>query len=132
VSKVVGLAGFGAEIGHLPEQPLVDFDAATLVLRIELPGLAAEILQDGAGLEDRDRLAVRAPVIDDRRHAVVGRDRQELRLELIAPGNIDRNDGVRKRALLEHDRDLPTVRSRPEIKIDRLVAARVSRRFDHP
>jgi len=77
-------------------------------------------------------LPPRAPVIDDRRHPVVGRDRQELRLELIALGNIDRNDGVRKRALLEHDRDLPAVRGRPEIKIDRLVPTRASRRLDPP
>jgi len=61
VSKVVRLAGFGAEIGHLPEQPLVDFDATALVARIELSGLAAEILQDGAGLEDRYRLAAPGP-----------------------------------------------------------------------
>src|SRR5262249_56848355 len=60
VSQVVRLAGFGAEIGHLPEQPLVNFDATPLVLRLELPGLAAEILPAGAALEDRDRFAVRA------------------------------------------------------------------------
>src|SRR5260370_31892822 len=55
--EVIVLACLGAEIGHLPEQPLGDFDATALVLGIEFSGLAAEILQDGAGLEDRDRLA---------------------------------------------------------------------------
>ena len=130
VSKVVRLAGFGAEIGHLPEQPLVDFDATALVLRIELSGLAAEILQNCAGLEDRDRLAVRAIIIDDRQHAIVGRDCQEVRLELIALGNIDRDHRVRKCALLEHDRDLPAVRSGPVIEIDGFFAACGQRRFD--
>jgi hypothetical protein len=37
----------------LPEQPFVDGDTCALVARIELAGLAAEILQNGAGFEDR-------------------------------------------------------------------------------
>ena len=57
--------------------------------------------------------------IDDRRHAVVGRDRQKLRLELIALGDVDRDHGVGQPALLEHDRDLPAVRRRPVIEVDR-------------
>ncbi|KAI1691990.1 hypothetical protein DdX_21503 [Ditylenchus destructor] len=83
------LAGHRAEAAHLPEQPLLDVDAPALVGRIEFSVLAAEILQDRAGFEDRDRLAVRPLGIDDRRHAVVRRDRQELRLELVALADVD-------------------------------------------
>src|SRR5262249_48637979 len=61
---------------------------------------------------------------DDRRHAIVGRDRQELRLELITLGYVHRDHCVWERALLEHDRDLPAVGRRPEIEIDRGSAAR--------
>src|SRR5262249_11375171 len=60
VSEVVRLPCLGAEIGHLPEQPLVDLDAAALVTWIEFSSLAAEVLQDRAGLKDRDRPAVGA------------------------------------------------------------------------
>jgi hypothetical protein len=63
-------------------------------------------------------------MIDDRGHAVVGRDRQEVRLELFTLGNIHRDHGVWEAALLEHDRNLPAVGRWPEIKIDRRIAAR--------
>src|SRR5215471_6434925 len=130
ISEVVRLPRLGAEIGHLPEQPLVDFDAAALVPRIEFSGLAAEILQNRAGLEDRDRPAVGAVVIDDRRHAVVGRDGQKLRLELVALGDVDRDHGVREGALLEHDRDLPTIGRRPVIEVDGSLLARMHCRLE--
>src|SRR5262249_46610655 len=44
VAEVVGLSRLGTEIGHLPEQPLLDLDPAALVRWIEPAGLAAEIL----------------------------------------------------------------------------------------
>jgi hypothetical protein len=50
------LAGHRAEPAHLPEQPLIDLDPGALVRRIEAAELAAEILQDRARFEDRDRL----------------------------------------------------------------------------
>src|SRR3954464_3430080 len=122
-AEMVCLPGLGTEIGHLPEQPLIDFDAPALVMGIEPPGLAAEILENGTRLEDRDRLAVRPTVVDDRRHAIVGRDRQELRLELLTLGYVHRDHCVREAALLEHDRDLPAVGRRPEIEADGCMAA---------
>ena len=82
---MVRLPGLGTEIGDLPEQPLVDLDPAAFVLGVEFAGLAAEILQNGAGLEDRDRSAAGTIRIDDRRDAIVGRDREKFPLELIAP-----------------------------------------------
>ena len=130
MSEVVCLPCLGTEVGHLPEQPLLDLDAAALVPRIEFSGLAAEILQDRAGLEDRDRPAVGTVVIDDGRHTVVGRDRQKLRLELVALGDVDRDHGVREGALLEHDRDLPAIGRRPVVEVDGFVFARAACRFD--
>src|SRR5665647_3642629 len=59
------MAGLGPMAGHLPEQPLVDLDPAALVLGVELAGLTAQVLQDGAGFEDRDRFAARSVRIDD-------------------------------------------------------------------
>ena len=57
LAEMMGLASHRPETADLPEQPLVDLGAAALVGGIELAELAAEILQDRARLEDRDRLA---------------------------------------------------------------------------
>src|SRR5262249_13906545 len=113
---------------HLPEQPLIDLDAPALVTWIELPGLAPEILQDRPRLEDRDRPATRSCGIDDRRHPVIGRDREKLRRKLLAFGDIDRDDAIGQPALLQHDRDLPAVRGWPVVERDRLagIGARCS------
>ena len=121
VAEVVRLPGHRPEPAHLPEQPLLDLHAGPLVGRIELAGLAAEILQDGARLEHRDRLAARAVGIDDRRHAVVRRDRQELRLELVAPADVDGLDLVGEPALLQHDGDLVPVGRGPVVQLDGLL-----------
>src|SRR5450756_2117355 len=64
ILEVVHLPRHRAEPAHLPEQPLLHLDACALVARIELAGLAAEILQDCAGLEDRDRPPSRPGGID--------------------------------------------------------------------
>src|SRR5262249_22401945 len=47
-----------------------------------------------------------------------------FRLELITAGDVDRDDVVRKPALLQHDGDLPAIGRRPVIEIDRLIARR--------
>jgi len=57
-------------------------------------------------------------LIDNGGNAVVRRDRQELRLELLAFADIDRNDVVLEPCFLEENRHLVTVRRRPVIKID--------------
>ena len=71
VLEMMHLPAHRPDAADLPEQPLVNLDAAALVGGIELAGLATKILQDGAGLEDRDRPPTRSIRIDDRRHAVV-------------------------------------------------------------
>src|SRR5450432_429292 len=69
-AEMMRLARHRAKAAHLPKQPFVHFHPAPFVLGIELAGLASEILRDGAGLENRDRLSSRAVRIDDRGHAV--------------------------------------------------------------
>ena len=93
--------------------------AAAFVGAVEPAALAREVLQDGAGLEDRDRPPAGPIRIDDRRHPIVRRDRQKVRLELIAFGNVDGNDVIREPALLQHDGDLPAVGRGPIVEIDR-------------
>src|SRR3546814_18565170 len=56
----------------------------------------------------------------DLRHAVVGREFQEVGLELLALGDIDRLDRVGDAGFLEKQRDLVAVRGRPVIEIDHL------------
>src|SRR5438270_11585700 len=77
--------------------------------------------QDRARLEDRQWPLIEI-MIDDRRHPVVGADLEELRLELVALADIDRDRAVFEAAFLEHDRDLPAIRRRPVIKIDHRAA----------
>ena len=66
-AEMVGLSGHWPEPTDLPEQPLVDLDPAAFVLGIKLAGLAPEILQNGAGFENRDRLASRTAARTARR-----------------------------------------------------------------
>jgi hypothetical protein len=54
------LSGHGAQATDLPKRPFLDLDACALVRRIELPELATEILEDGAGIKHRDRFAAGA------------------------------------------------------------------------
>src|SRR5690606_31508841 len=81
--------------------------------------LAAEILQDGAGLEYGDGAAVRSLRIDDRRHPVVRGYRQERWLELLPLAYVDVPDLVGNVEFLEHDGDLPAVGGRPVVKLYR-------------
>ena len=99
-------------------------DLAAHVLRHEAAGLLGEVDEDGAGLEHRDgRAAVRRCIVDDRRHAVVGADRQELGLELVALGDVDGEDPVGDARLLDEDRDLVAVGRRPVVQIDHEFAS---------
>jgi hypothetical protein len=57
-------------------------------------------------------------VIDHGGNPVVRRDRQELRLELVALADIDREDLVLQSGLFEEHRDLVAVRRRPVVQVD--------------
>src|SRR5690606_15450716 len=90
LTEVVRLAGHRAKPPHLPEDPLVDLGALALALAIEPAALAGEVLQDRAGFEDRDGLAVRPFRVDDGGHAAVGTDGLKLRRELFARPDVHR------------------------------------------
>src|SRR5205814_5879901 len=77
-----------------------------------------QVKEHRARLGERERLSVRALVVDHRRDLVVRRDGEELGLELIAGADIDRMHTVLKARLLEHDVDLVPVGRRPGIKVD--------------
>ena len=57
-------------------------------------------------------------MIDKHRHAVVGIEFQELRLELVAAPDIARDEVVIEAQLLEQDRDLLAVGCRPKMQIE--------------
>jgi hypothetical protein len=111
------LPGHRPEAADLPEEPLQRVVAAVHVVRQEPAGFLGEVLQDRAGLEDRQR-AARRILVDDRRDLVVGAQAQERRIELLAAQYVDVLEPVREPALLEHDCDLEPVRRRVEMQHD--------------
>src|SRR5260370_14038248 len=111
------LAGHGSELAVLQEQPFEALFAVAPCLRHEAPGLFREVDKDRTRFEHRHR-TVRLVVVDNRRHAVVGANRQKFRLELVAAADIDRDHTIFEAAFLEHDCDLPAVWGRPIIEVD--------------
>jgi hypothetical protein len=82
-------------------------------------GINFQIEQHRAGFENRDRLAPTLRlVIHHCRYAIVGRDRQELRLELISLADVDRENFILQPGLFEKHRDLVAIRRGPVIKVD--------------
>ncbi len=61
---------------------------------------------------------IRSVRIEQGGNAVVGADRQEVRIELIAGPDVDGVHRVGQAALLQHDVDLVTVRCRPGVELD--------------
>ncbi len=130
MAEMVVLPGHRPEPAHLPEQPLHALGAAAQVGRQEFAGLLGEIEQDGAGLEHRERrAAARRIVIDDGGDAVIGRDFQELAIELFAFSDVDRNDFILKPRLFEEDRDLMAVGGGPVIDVDHRADSLNARRL---
>jgi hypothetical protein len=84
------LAELRALVRQLPHHPLSDLVLAARLGRPELAGLLGEVHEDRTRLEDRDRWATaRGVVIDDRGHPVVGTDREERGVELIAASDVE-------------------------------------------
>ncbi len=107
------------EAAHLPEQPLDRLGPAAQIGGEEFSFLFSQIQQDSAGFEDRDRrAAVGRRLIDDRGDAVVRRDLEEFRLELLAGADADREQLVRNSRFLQEHRDFVAVRRRPVVEID--------------
>ena len=93
--------------------------AAAQVGGQEAAGLFGQVEQDRAGFEQRQRrAAVGRGLVDDGGDAVVGRDGEELGLELVAPADVDRVDVVGQAGFFEEQRDLVAVGRGPVIEID--------------
>jgi hypothetical protein len=130
---VTDLARHRAEAADLPEQPLGDLEPAAQVGRDEAADLVGEIEQHCTGFEQGDRFAaVGRCVIDQRGNLVVGRDRQELRLELLALAEVDRDDAVGEAAFLEEQLQLEAVRRGAEIEVDHACTSRTKSRSAAP
>jgi len=99
---VMILARHRTESSHLPKKPLHHLYPVAEPSWQVLAGLLAQVQQDGARLEHRNWLASTLWImVDDRRHAVVGRNRQKFWLKLFALADIDRHDPVGDRSLLK-------------------------------
>ena len=118
-----------AEVPHLPEHPLDAVQARAPLMGDEPAGLVGEVDQDRARFEHRQRRsAIGRRLIDDAGDAVVGRDLQECRSELLALADVHRMDRIRQSRFLEEDGDLVAVGRRPVIEIDhKLVAFKLMR-----
>src|SRR5260370_41441188 len=80
---------------HLPKQPLDDLIAAAQIAWQKLAGFFSEIEQNCPGLEHGYWLAAnRRVIIDDCGHAVVGRECEKLRLELVTDAYVHRDHGI--------------------------------------
>src|SRR6266436_5218403 len=119
ITEVMVLPRHRTEPAHLPERPLNRVVTAVDVGRKEFAGLLRQIQQHRAGFEDRNRLAAALRLmIEHRGNAVVGRDRQKLRLELVALADVDRENLVFQPSLFQKHRDLVAVRRGPVMKVD--------------
>src|SRR5438874_578183 len=116
--EVMRLAEHRADVAHLRHHPLHHLPALADVLRQEFAGLRREIKKHRARLGERERLSVGPPLVDHRRDLVVGRNREEVGLELIARADIDGMHPVLEARFLEHDVDLVPVRRGPRIEVD--------------
>ncbi|MNV70467.1 hypothetical protein D3C71_1634360 [compost metagenome] len=114
------LARHRAQAADLPEQPLIDLDPRPHVGRIEAPRFPAQILQDGTGLEDRQRSLVGSIGIDNGGHPAIGTDHLKRRRELLARADVHRLDHIGQPHLLQRDGDFPAVRRGPVPELDRL------------
>src|SRR5204863_4194350 len=101
VAEVIVLSGHGAEIAHLPEQPLDALGAPAQLARQEPAGFLRKIEQYRAGLEQRNRLAaIGRFMIDNRGDAIIRRNDEEMRFELLSLADVHGNDVVGKASLL--------------------------------
>ncbi|CAI8716477.1 hypothetical protein EMIT0158MI4_110027 [Burkholderia ambifaria] len=112
------LAEHRADAAHLEHHPLDRLVAACGVLRDQLACLVGEIDQDRARFEQRQRPAVGAVRIDDRRDLVVRVQRQEFGRHLVVRVEAHEVRLVRQAGLLEHDRHLDAVGRRQRVQLE--------------
>ena len=116
--KVMHLAEHRSDAAHLKHQPLNRLEAFRLLLWQKAAGFVRQVQQDGAGLEQGIRLAVRTVAIDNRGDLAVRVDGNKARRELLAFADINRVRGVGQRQFLQQDRHLAAVRRAPRVQID--------------
>lgn len=104
---------FLPDAAHLEHQPLQHFVLAAGVGRQQPPGLAGEVEQDGAALEQRDGRAIGALGVGDGRDLVVRADGEEVGRELVAGADVHGKHPVGQATLLKHDVHLVAVRGGP-------------------
>src|SRR5579872_5563335 len=119
------LAELRSLVGHLPEDPLQDVVFSMRVGGQEFSGFFREVGHDGAGLEDRDRLAAAHRfVVNDCRHTAVGGDLEERGRQLVASADVDRFEIVGEAEFLEQDEGFLAVSGGPEIEVDHWCSPR--------
>src|ERR1044071_8210886 len=121
LQEVVRLPQHRPDVPHLEHHPLHHLPPLAHVRGQKLAGLGGEVEQHRAGLGERERLAAGTALVDHRGNLVVGRDREEVGLELLAGADVDRVYAVFEPGLLEHDVDLVAVRRRPRVKVDQAI-----------
>src|SRR6266403_195531 len=118
LQEMVRLPEHRADVPHLEHGPLHHLPAIAQVARQEPAGLRGEVEQHRARLGERERFSARACLVDHRRDLVIGRDGEELRLELVARSDIDGMNFIFKTSFLQHDVDLVAIGRRPCIEVD--------------
>ena len=116
-AKVPGLPQHGADAAHLEHEPLQHGVARRARSGQQAARFVGQVNEDGARLEQRQRLPARAFAIDQRRNLVVGADLEKVRRELLVLANIDGVQAIGQAALLQHDGGLEAVGRGPRIKV---------------
>jgi hypothetical protein len=117
--EVAPFAGLRPLVGHLPHDPLNGFVTAAQIGRQEAAVLLRQVHHDRPALEHAHRVpATWRVVIDQGRHAIVRRDSQEFRLELVAAADMAGDDPIGDFQLLQEDGHLLAVWRRPIVQVD--------------
>jgi hypothetical protein len=111
------LAEHRPDPAHLEMQPLDGLVSPRRIGRQKLAGLVSEILQDRAGLEQRQRLAAGPVRIENRRDLAVRIQLHEFRRLLVVLVEVDQMQLEGQSYLFQHDRDLDAVSRRQRIAL---------------
>src|SRR5712672_3580612 len=113
-AEMVPLAEHWADAAHLEHYPFEAFVAAERIPRDQFAtSLFREINQDRCRFKERERLAARAVGVDDRRNAVLCRERKELRYVLVAGADVVRDDYGFGAELFERNVHVVAIGGRP-------------------
>src|SRR5258706_2729144 len=108
------LAEFRPLVGHLPHQPLNDVVLFLCLLGKEAAFLLSCVHHDSGRFENCDRRsAALGLAVNESRHAIIRREFQKCRVELIASTDVDGFDRIGRPKLFQKDRYLLAVRSGP-------------------